>query len=286
MPRSCAHFCSAPSMHKPPLSMAGLNQIKHHGSDISLRHDGLAQLESRLAPHNSSFAFDECHVADLLNMHGQHDASFPCLEGRDDGLRRTLNSHTITIASTKRSTGFIHFIVDLHSIRIGSKSVAKRKVAFFTVRCEWGRSNDAMTCLALREKIAYGKACTWSRSASVGSFANSTDAATKAYLCGKADKATPCGKTHRRAKSLRFMEQVARTAKQLANVLRPRRTERGLRQADLVSRIALWQSTVSALETLANVRTATLLSTLAALDVEIVIRPRTKTSARDIEALF
>jgi HTH-type transcriptional regulator/antitoxin HipB len=82
------------------------------------------------------------------------------------------------------------------------------------------------------------------------------------------------------------MEQVARTAKQLANVLRQRRTELELTQAELASRIALRQSTVSALETSANVRTATLLSALAALDLEMVIRPRIKTSAKDIEALF
>ena len=82
------------------------------------------------------------------------------------------------------------------------------------------------------------------------------------------------------------MDQVARTAKQLANLLRQRRTERGLTQAELASRIALRQSTVSGLETSANVRTATLLSALAALDLEMVIRPRTKTSAKDIEALF
>ena len=85
---------------------------------------------------------------------------------------------------------------------------------------------------------------------------------------------------------LRSMEQMARTAKQLANLLRQRRTELGLTQADLGSRIALRQSTVPALETSANVPTATLLSALAALDLEIVVRPRTKTSVKNIEAIF
>jgi len=82
------------------------------------------------------------------------------------------------------------------------------------------------------------------------------------------------------------MEQVARTPKQLGNLLRQRRTELQLSQGALASRIGLRQSTVSALETSATVRTATLLSALAALDLEMVIRPRTKTSAKDIEALF
>lgn len=82
------------------------------------------------------------------------------------------------------------------------------------------------------------------------------------------------------------MEQVARTATQLGNLLRRRRTELRLSQGELASRIGLRQSTISALETSATVRTATLLSALAALDLEMVLRPRTKGSAKDIEALF
>ena len=82
------------------------------------------------------------------------------------------------------------------------------------------------------------------------------------------------------------MEQIARTATQLGNLLRRRRTELRLSQGELASRIGLRQSTISALETSATVRTATLLSALAALDLEMVLRPRTKASAKDIEALF
>jgi HTH-type transcriptional regulator / antitoxin HipB len=82
------------------------------------------------------------------------------------------------------------------------------------------------------------------------------------------------------------MEQVARTSKQLGNLLRQRRTELGLTQAELAARIRLRQPTVSAMETSATVRTTTLLSALAALDLEMIIRPRTKTSAKDIEAMF
>jgi HTH-type transcriptional regulator/antitoxin HipB len=82
------------------------------------------------------------------------------------------------------------------------------------------------------------------------------------------------------------MDQVARTPRQLGNLLRERRTELQLTQKDLAARVGLRQSTVSALETSAAVRTATLLSALAALDLELVVRPRTKSSAHDIEALF
>jgi HTH-type transcriptional regulator/antitoxin HipB len=83
-----------------------------------------------------------------------------------------------------------------------------------------------------------------------------------------------------------MMEQVARTPKQFGSLLRQRRIELGLTQGELAARIRLRQPTVSAMETSATVRTTTLLSALAALDLEIIIRPRTKTSAKDIEALF
>lgn len=82
-------------------------------------------------------------------------------------------------------------------------------------------------------------------------------------------------------------EQIARTPKQLGSLLRQRRIELRLTQGALASRIGLRQSTLSELETSArNVRTGTLLSALAALDLELVIRPRTKGSEKDIEALF
>jgi HTH-type transcriptional regulator / antitoxin HipB len=84
-----------------------------------------------------------------------------------------------------------------------------------------------------------------------------------------------------------YVEEVARTSKQLGSLLRQRRRELGLSQAALASRIGLRQSTISALETSAkDTRTATLLSVLATLDLELVIRSRTKSSEKDIEALF
>jgi HTH-type transcriptional regulator/antitoxin HipB len=60
-----------------------------------------------------------------------------------------------------------------------------------------------------------------------------------------------------------------------------------LSQEALASKIGLRQSTVSALETSAmDTRTGTLMSVLAALDLELVIRFRTKSSEKEIEALF
>jgi HTH-type transcriptional regulator / antitoxin HipB len=83
------------------------------------------------------------------------------------------------------------------------------------------------------------------------------------------------------------MDQITRTPKQLGIVLRRRRKEIGLSQEALASRIHLRQATVSALETSAtDARLDTVFDVLAALDLELIVRPRTKGSAREIEGLF
>jgi HTH-type transcriptional regulator/antitoxin HipB len=82
------------------------------------------------------------------------------------------------------------------------------------------------------------------------------------------------------------MDTIARTPLQLGNYLRQRRRQLGLTQEQLAAKIGVRQRTISELETSAAARTATVLSVLAALDLELVIRPRTKSSAKDIEALF
>lgn len=82
------------------------------------------------------------------------------------------------------------------------------------------------------------------------------------------------------------METIARTPLQLGSYLRRRRRQLGMTQEQLAAKISLQQRTVSQLETSAAVRMSTVLSALAALDLELVIRPRTKGSAQDIEAIF
>jgi HTH-type transcriptional regulator / antitoxin HipB len=82
------------------------------------------------------------------------------------------------------------------------------------------------------------------------------------------------------------METIARTPLQLANCIRQRRRELGLTQDKLAARVGVRQRTISDVETSAEVRVDTVLRTLAALDLELVIRPRTKSSSRDIERLF
>jgi HTH-type transcriptional regulator / antitoxin HipB len=82
------------------------------------------------------------------------------------------------------------------------------------------------------------------------------------------------------------METIARTPLQLGNSIRQRRCQLGLTQDKLAAKVGMRQRTVSDVETSAATRVDTLLRTLAALDLELVIRPRTKGSHRDIERLF
>lgn len=83
------------------------------------------------------------------------------------------------------------------------------------------------------------------------------------------------------------MDQIARTAKQIGEIVRRHRRRRGITQGALGSKTGLRQATVSKLEAgQPATRLRTLLDVLAALDLEIVIRPRTKASAKDIEDIF
>jgi HTH-type transcriptional regulator/antitoxin HipB len=83
------------------------------------------------------------------------------------------------------------------------------------------------------------------------------------------------------------MDQIARTAKQIGAIIRRERRKRNLTQDQLGSKIHLRQATISKLEAgEPATRLGTLLDVLPALDLEIVIRPRTKASSDDIEAIF
>jgi HTH-type transcriptional regulator / antitoxin HipB len=81
------------------------------------------------------------------------------------------------------------------------------------------------------------------------------------------------------------VEQIGRTPQQIGAIVRRRRRQRNLSQEELGARIRLRQATVSKLESgEPATRLRTLLDALAALDLEIVVRPRTK--AQEIEELF
>lgn len=81
------------------------------------------------------------------------------------------------------------------------------------------------------------------------------------------------------------MEQIARTTKQIGASLRRRRRALSLRQGDVGDKTNLRQATISALENgEPGTRLRTLIDVMAALDLELVIRERSR--AADIEDIF
>ena len=81
-------------------------------------------------------------------------------------------------------------------------------------------------------------------------------------------------------------DQIARTPKQVGDALRRRRRALGLTQRDLAGKSQLRQATVSAVEAGESGTLRTLFDVLTALDMEVVVRPRTKASTDNIEDLF
>lgn len=83
------------------------------------------------------------------------------------------------------------------------------------------------------------------------------------------------------------MNQIARTPKQIGEIARRRRQALKQTQVQMGKQVRLRQATISKLETgEPGTRLSTLFDVLAALDLELVIRSRTKSSPRDIEENF
>ena len=83
------------------------------------------------------------------------------------------------------------------------------------------------------------------------------------------------------------MTDLARTPKQIGNLVRRARKQRGLSQTQLGQRAGLRQETISLIETgHPATRLETILAVLAAIDLEFRIVPRSKSGAADIEDLF
>jgi HTH-type transcriptional regulator/antitoxin HipB len=82
-------------------------------------------------------------------------------------------------------------------------------------------------------------------------------------------------------------EQIARTEKQLGAIMRRARKQAGLTQGSLGERIHLRQGTISRVEAgEPAVQLHTVMEALAALGLELVVRPRSRGSTADIEDLF
>jgi len=76
------------------------------------------------------------------------------------------------------------------------------------------------------------------------------------------------------------MSALARTPEQFGQVLRRVRKDTGISQSDLAERSGLWQETISKIEGGSpGSRLETVMEICAALDLEIVIRRRTKGSS-------
>lgn len=84
-----------------------------------------------------------------------------------------------------------------------------------------------------------------------------------------------------------MIDQIVRSEKQLGAVLRRARRQRNLSQGALGEQIHMRQGTISRLESgEPAVQLRTLIDVLSALNLELVIRPRSQGSVTDIEDLF
>ncbi len=83
------------------------------------------------------------------------------------------------------------------------------------------------------------------------------------------------------------MEIIARTTKQLGTAVQRRRKDLSLTQGELGARMNARQATVSKLEKgEPATQLQTLMDSLAALGLELVVRPRTTSRVEELEELF
>ncbi len=82
-------------------------------------------------------------------------------------------------------------------------------------------------------------------------------------------------------------EHVARSEKQLGAILRRLRKQKNFTQAELGEKIHLRQATISKLEHGGPAtQLRTIMTTLAALESELIVRPRNKGSKIEIEDIY
>lgn len=83
------------------------------------------------------------------------------------------------------------------------------------------------------------------------------------------------------------MVDLARTPSQIGNLIRRARKQKDLSQSQLGEQTGLRQETISLIETgHPAAKLETILAILAALDLELRIRPRLKRTAADLEDIF
>ena len=83
------------------------------------------------------------------------------------------------------------------------------------------------------------------------------------------------------------MDSIARTKKQLGSIIRRSRKNNGMSQGVLGAKASLRQATISDIENgESDASLTTLMDILAALDLELVVRPRSKGSDTKPEDIF
>ena len=82
------------------------------------------------------------------------------------------------------------------------------------------------------------------------------------------------------------MDQASRTQKQLAAEIRRYRKKSGLTQAHLVGLIDKRQATISSLESEGRGTIETLFAVLSALNLELTVRPRSKSERVKLGDIF
>lgn len=83
------------------------------------------------------------------------------------------------------------------------------------------------------------------------------------------------------------MDNIARTQKQLGSIVRRYRKNNGMSQGVLGAKASLRQATISSIEKgERDASLTTIMDILAALDLELVVRPRSRGSDMKIEDIF
>ncbi len=83
------------------------------------------------------------------------------------------------------------------------------------------------------------------------------------------------------------MDRPVRTSQQLGVAIRGRRRSLKLSQSDLAAQVRSYQKTISKIEAgEPGVKLQTLFDVLRALELEVVVQPRSKGSHSDIEDMF
>ena len=83
------------------------------------------------------------------------------------------------------------------------------------------------------------------------------------------------------------MQNFVRIPRDLGHAVRQARLEKNWTQSDLATRSGVWQETISKVEAgRGGTKLETILALLAALDLELLVRTRSKGSASDFDNIF